>query len=168
MLFRLILLIFLCSTVAAKENFPFAKIKEQADQLIVKGEFFKEQPPQKRCPSSSQLKEKRCHYQKKQNPQDKVFVFVSFSIPEASLKRLAQEARKHHAVLVMRGLYQDSFVKTIQKLQDIGVDINPQLFERYNITSVPTFVAVKEDRVVHRLSGNVSLAFCLEKFQETP
>jgi type-F conjugative transfer system pilin assembly protein TrbC len=150
--------------------------------------------------------------------QDQLFVFVSFSMPEMSLKTLAQEAervskprtsarrvsspktstpesstQKYNAVLVMRGLYQDSFVKTAQKLQQLGiaVDINPELFETHNVTSVPTFVflrnthpattQVSETQVsetqastaqgsrtqaAYSLKGNVTLAFAIKKFKD--
>ena len=48
-----------------------------------------------------------------------VVVFVSFSMPEASLRALSKAAAEYNAVLVMRGLYEDSFVKTSAKLQQI-------------------------------------------------
>jgi type-F conjugative transfer system pilin assembly protein TrbC len=134
---------------------------------------------------------------------NQLYVFVSFSMPEMSLKTLAQEAervstlrtsspktstpesstQKYNAVLVMRGLYQDSFVKTAQKLQQLGiaVDINPELFETHNVTSVPTFVFLRNThpittqvseaqastaQVAYSLKGNVTLAFAIKKFKD--
>ena len=98
---------------------------------------------------------------------DQLLVFVSFSMPEASLKSLAQAAEQHNAVLITRGLYEDSFVKTANKLKDlgIGVDINPELFETYQIDAVPTFVCVKSGRPLWRLKGNVTLGFVTKKFK---
>jgi type-F conjugative transfer system pilin assembly protein TrbC len=89
-------------------------------------------------------------------------------MPEASLKSLAEEAPKHNAVLVMRGLYEDSFVKTARKLKDLNltIDIHPDLFENHKITSVPTFIELKDNKPAQRLSGNVSLSFCVSKFKE--
>lgn len=97
-----------------------------------------------------------------------ILAFVSFSMPTTSLKSLAQEAQQHNAVLVMRGLYQDSFVKTAMKLQELGiaVDIHPELFEAYHVTSVPTFVWIKNGHPPHRLKGNVTLEFVAKKFKE--
>ena len=94
-----------------------------------------------------------------------VLVFVSFSMPEASLKTLFDTAAKHKAVLVMRGLYEDSFVKTAEKLQnmEITADINPELFETYSIEHVPVFVRLQHGKEVARLSGNVSLDFAVSK-----
>lgn len=100
----------------------------------------------------------------------KRLVFISLSMPEASLKELGRQAQKHKAVLVMRGLHQDSFVKTTQKLKDLGitVDIHPELFDQHQVTVVPTFIQIQDGKPIHRLSGNVTLAFCAEKFEEVP
>lgn len=97
-----------------------------------------------------------------------VLVFVSFSMPEASLKSLFHEASKHKAVLVMRGLYENSFVKTAAKLQQMGitVDIHPELFEKYHVERVPVFVRLDKGREIARLSGNVSLDFAVSKLAE--
>ena len=97
-----------------------------------------------------------------------ILVFVSFSMPKMSLKSLAREAQQHNAVLVMRGLYQDSFVKTAMKLQELGiaVDIHPELFEAHHVTSVPTFVWIKNGHPPHSLKGNVTLEFVAKKFKE--
>ena len=118
------------------------------------------------------------------NTEPKILVFVSFSMPKASLRALAQEAAKHNAVLVMRGLKGDSF-KTTQKAfleiltegknldpknianQDMqGFEVNPELFKTYKITKVPVFVLVKNTSEVSRLSGNVSLDFAEKKLKE--
>jgi len=112
-----------------------------------------------------------------------ILVFVSFSMPEASLKSLAQEAQRistqgdasrrvstqqHHVVLVMRGLYQDSFVKTASKLQELGiaVDIHPELFETHYVTSVPTFVRLEDGQPIYSLKGNVTLNFVVKTFED--
>ena len=109
---------------------------------------------------------------------NRILVFVSFSMPEASLKSLAQEAQRvstqrvstqqSHVVLVMRGLCQDSFVKTASKLQELGiaVDIHPELFETHHVTSVPTFVKLKDGQPNHSLKGNVTLDFVMKTFEE--
>lgn len=176
-----------------------AKLQIDANKLIDKNlleNFFKKDHPKKGCPS--QLMEGRSHLPGKDQtkgclkskapatPQkekgNQILIFVSFAMPEASLKSLAQEAQRistqrdasqrvstqqHNAVLVMRGLYQDSFVKTAKKLQDLGitVDINPELFETHQVTSVPTFVQLKDGQPLHSLKGNVTLRFAAEKFE---
>jgi conjugal transfer pilus assembly protein TrbC len=99
---------------------------------------------------------------------NQTLVFVSFFMPEASLKSLFQEAPLYNAILVLRGLYQDSFVKTAQKLQELGitVDINPELFEKHHIASVPTFVFLKDGHSIFSLKGNVTLSFVAQKFKD--
>ena len=123
------------------------------------------------------------------NQAPEILVFVSFSMPKASLRALAKEAAKHNAVLVMRGLKGDSFKTTQQVFLEIanetdnpkldlneiaknapqdmqGFEVNPELFKIYHIKNVPTFVLVKNQAEVARLSGNVSLSFAAKKLQE--
>ena len=112
-----------------------------------------------------------------QEGDDKILVFISFSMPKASLLALSQEAEKHHAVLVMRGLKDDSFKATQIAFQELGsdmlsgIEINPEAFEIYQIKQVPVFVRVKsttgkEVIELGRISGNVSLAFAAQKLRE--
>jgi len=100
----------------------------------------------------------------------KILVFVSFSMPAASLKTLAQEAEKANAVLIIRGLIKDSFKVTAERLKDCaqGMEVNPDLFEKYDIQHVPTFVRLKGGQEQARLSGNVTLRFAVQKFEEMP
>lgn len=103
-----------------------------------------------------------------QDKSSQILIFVSFSMSESSLKSLFLEASKHNAILVMRGLVGDSFVKTAQKLQKLGVtvDINPELFEIYQINTVPTFVQIKDVHSIFSLKGNVTLEFVVNKFND--
>jgi conjugal transfer pilus assembly protein TrbC len=125
------------------------------------------------------------------NTEPKILVFVSFSMPKASLRALACEAAKHNAVLVIRGLKDDSFKTTQQAFLDLvgegqkldqanaqkiakgyeeasmqGFEVNPELFKTYKITKVPTFVLVKNTQEISRLSGNVSLEYAAKKLKE--
>ena len=124
-----------------------------------------------------------------ENQAPKILVFVSFSMPKASLRALCQTASKHNAVLVIRGLKGDSFKTTQQAFLEIasesdnpnldpkaiakntpqdmqGFEVNPELFKTYQIKKVPTFVLVKNQAEVARLSGNVSLSFAAKKLKE--
>ena len=112
-----------------------------------------------------------------QEAEDKILVFVSFSMPTVSLVALSQEAEKQHAVLVMCGLKDDSFKETQKAFQNLGkdvesgIEINPEAFETYQIKQVPVFVLVKsiqgkDPRELSRLSGNVSLSFAANKLRE--
>ena len=99
--------------------------------------------------------------------EDQTLIFVSLAMPEASLKSLYQEAEQAGAVLVLRGLKNNSFKQTIHALQALGValQINPALFVEYAIESVPTFVRVSGSEI-SLLKGNVSLSYALERFEE--
>ena len=173
------------------------KIQEEANSLIHKGNLLQGEKSQRGC-ASQRVEGRKEHGQdpikgclrNKTHPVPQhdsskshkekgkqILVFVSFSMPETSLKSLAQEAQRvstqgastqqHQVVLVMRGLYEDSFVKTASKLQELGiaVDIHPELFEAHHVTSVPTFVRLESGQPIHRLKGNVTLDFAVKTFE---
>jgi type-F conjugative transfer system pilin assembly protein TrbC len=108
---------------------------------------------------------------------DKILIFVSLSMPKESLKQLVKEAILHNAVLILRGLKNNSFKETVEFIGSIGeekygnssqgfeggIEINPILFDTHNITHVPVFMHVKKDQEQSRLSGNVSLGFASQK-----
>ena len=100
-----------------------------------------------------------------------IIVFVSFSMPKTSLLELSDQAGKYNAMLVLRGIYQNSFLKTKEKILEINksglrLNIDPQLFKIYNVKKVPTFIWLKNGHEIARLSGNVSLELVHEKLQE--
>ena len=81
--------------------------------------------------------------------QPALYVLVSFSVPEASLKRIAQDAARAGAVMILRGLKAGSAplslgatMEALRPLADSGasVQVHPQLFERFGIDAVPAFV----------------------------
>lgn len=101
-----------------------------------------------------------------------IIVFVSLGMPDNSLKQLAIEAEKTKVRLVIRGLLHNSFKTTMTRLQElkIPVEIDPTLFELFEVERVPTFIrckltpegAVKEGH--DRLTGNIFLRDAIEKF----
>ena len=98
---------------------------------------------------------------------ERILVFVSFSMPEASIKHLLESLKEHPEVtLVLRGLIDDSMEKTARYIADIkGVfEINPERFEEYNIQVVPTFVLLKKDVPYAKLQGNITLTHAKELF----
>lgn len=118
----------------------------------------------------------------KTEPQTNLYAFASFSMADIALRQLVTEARKYQAVIVFRGLIDNSFVKTQQAIANMvdegeqaAIIIDPILFREFNIKFVPTYVLqetndcqenasclVKQDR----LEGNVSLKYVLEKFAQ--
>ena len=81
--------------------------------------------------------------------QPSVIIFVSFSMPKESIKGWVREGEIIHAPVVLRGLVNNSFKDTIKKVNELiqdnhgGVQIDPTLFQRFNVNKVPAVVVVK-------------------------
>jgi conjugal transfer pilus assembly protein TrbC len=78
-----------------------------------------------------------------------LLVFVTFAMPEAALERLIDQAARTGAAVLLRGLVDGSLQKTVLRAQrligqrQIGVQIDPQAFDRFSVSSAPTFVLLK-------------------------
>lgn len=106
-----------------------------------------------------------------------LFVFVSFSMPHASLVRLAEQARRANAVLVFRGLAGATLREMVERLQPLArtgaaMQIDPEAFTRFGIEVVPTFVLATRgtdcgeracEGQTHRVAGDVSLDHALDR-----
>ena len=112
--------------------------------------------------SQDDFKKKACQETCKRCPitsrKSSMYVFMSCSMPDKAWEEMAQAARKYHAQLVIRGLPENDFMVLFDKIKHIDVDIivDPDLFEVYGITEVPTFVVLKKDGY-DKVSGNVSI-----------
>lgn len=75
-----------------------------------------------------------------------LLVFISLSMPEPTLVRLVDQASRARAPLILRGLSSGSLTETVAKVQrligrrPVGVQIDPQAYDRYEIGVVPAFV----------------------------
>jgi conjugal transfer pilus assembly protein TrbC len=95
-------------------------------------------------------------------------------MPEIVLLKLDAQARKIGARLVIRGLINNSFKDTISYIKKINeqgiiVDIDPKIFNEFNVTHVPVFIlkgegGVDNKSVYDKLAGNVSLSYVLKTF----
>ena len=80
----------------------------------------------------------------------RLLIFISFSMPMQSLKQWVSQANKKGAALVVRGLVNNSFKETALKVIELleGTDgriqIDPNLFKKYNIQQVPAMVLVND------------------------
>lgn len=101
---------------------------------------------------------------------NKIYIFVSFSMPDSALKSYFLESNKIGAVLVMRGLKNNSFLDTKAKTDQLGISINidPELFTKYQITSVPVIVIDNHQGKVKKLAGHIALNDALQIMQEEP
>lgn len=83
------------------------------------------------------------------DPADDLLVFVSLSMPPETLRLLAEQAGRAGAVLVLRGLKQDSMRLTLAEVQKIlggqsaPWQINPEAFRRFAVEQAPTFVLAR-------------------------
>lgn len=103
-----------------------------------------------------------------QNNEDKsILIFVSLSMPKESLKNLYKDAELKKIPLIIRGLKNNSFKETAEAIKalEISVQIDPNLFEKYEIKTVPTFVATNKHEPL-QINGNVSLSYAERKFGE--
>lgn len=91
----------------------------------------------------------------------KYYVFISSSMPKQSLIQILEQSKKINAEVVLRGFINDSYKITTQSFKDLinmtqyGVIVDPELFTKYQITKVPTFVIAKGDKY-DKLAGNIS------------
>lgn len=78
-------------------------------------------------------------------------VLVSFSMPDADIRDLARQAARIGAPLILRGLVGGTLTATQKKLAEFadipGASflVDPTLFRRFKVDSVPTFVLPLEE-----------------------
>ena len=115
-----------------------------------------------------------------------VYVAVSLSMPPEALRELARDAHRAGARVVIRGLVDGSFKATMVRVRQVfddrsagGVAIDPQVFKAFEVTAVPTVIAVRS-RVepcgtlgciptapaFDTISGNISLEAALKILAE--
>lgn len=108
--------------------------------------------------------------EKAKTKQNNLIVFVSFSMPNELLLDYQNQIRVFGGRMVIRGLVDGSFKKTIAKLKlpdnkSLIVDINPKLFEQYQVTQVPAIV-INDNNSFDKFTGSVSIDYALEQSKE--
>lgn len=112
-----------------------------------------------------------------------IMIFASLGMPKTALKQLMQQASDLNVPVVIRGLWENDFAATVNKVQSLilsengdtilgGVEINPVWFKQFNIQQVPAFVAINKGQCISDppcdaanfdvVYGNVSLYNALE------
>jgi type-F conjugative transfer system pilin assembly protein TrbC len=128
-------------------------------------------------------------------PGEKIYLFISSSMPEITLRNYAQDLDKlgdRNIVMVMQGFVDGVkyITPTLEFIQNIlkkspscdsesmvceafnaGVYIDPQAFARYGITAVPAVVYARDEneenlKDAYRVSGEVSLEYALERIEK--
>lgn len=81
----------------------------------------------------------------------RLYIFISLSLHKQTLRALLREAKRVGGVLVLRGLKENSWQKTIELMLPIleesqnGIILDPTLFKRFKIDRVPTIVLTNDD-----------------------
>ena len=116
-----------------------------------------------------------------------LFIFVSLTMPRATLQGLVDQAARAKASIVIRGFSNGSLRDTVAQVQgligkqQVAIQIDPLAFDRFAITRVPSFVLVRDGtRPVAcasgscapadsflRSTGDVSLDYALEHMQRS-
>lgn len=101
--------------------------------------------------------------------EEKLYAFVSMSMPENTLKEISQHVEPMGGSFVLRGFpggTATEFAKKLIELRSIGIkadfQIDPDLFEDFQVEAVPTFVYVKGD-AHKKIVGNVSVPWALRE-----
>jgi conjugal transfer pilus assembly protein TrbC len=146
--------------------------EERRGEKIVHAQIKEGKSCEKRCQGQLFMDEEESKKESSSNDKNAVLVFASTSMPKASLKALFLEAERIGGRLVFRGLVNNSFKETLKTFEEIGVngDIDPELFDKHAITSVPTITLISTEHdkkpVVDHVVGNVSLVAALELVRE--
>jgi type-F conjugative transfer system pilin assembly protein TrbC len=95
-----------------------------------------------------------------------LYILMSFSGPKQVWMDLWKQVDRIPFQFVLRGLPDNSFQKLAEKIKDYGcaVTINPELFDKFGVTAVPTFIWVHKGTVKGD-SGNVSLECAIQHLQ---
>jgi len=118
-------------------------------------------------------------------PMPAILIFVSFSMPQSSLEAYLRDAKKIHASVVIRGLIDNSFQKTFQRIATLvkssngeGVELNPLWFKRFDIAAVPAVVVVPQESVCFKnaickkekdydvMTGDITLSAALRMIRD--
>jgi conjugal transfer pilus assembly protein TrbC len=168
---RLLIAIFLCSKALACEHASWLnEVEKRLDEDAIVWIRKQINPNQEirslPDPSSECL---NCYRGKIFDIEEpKLFVFISFSVPENIWLSLSQEMKDYPAVFVLRGIPNNSFRAFAEKIvhfktqgMEASVIIHPQLFKEHAIERVPAFVYM-DRKETHHIAGAISLHYALD------
>jgi type-F conjugative transfer system pilin assembly protein TrbC len=118
-------------------------------------------------------------YQSKEKNHNGLVIFLSASLSPNLWSEYQQEIIKYNARPVIKGFIDGSMKKTINFINKIenrkaGVEIDPNLFKKFNITKVPTIILYDIDQCQNdectpnfdKITGTVSIKYFLERVEE--
>lgn len=146
------------------------------DQANIQGQALKFMESIKKGNRSCQMQPEALPSNTEKTPST-LLVFVTLSMnggamSDEMLKAYARDLRKVGGRLVIRGLIDDSFLKTAKRLKELGieVDIDPTVFETFKVECVPVIIHTKGrpgsyNGPYDRMIGSVSVLHALEEFE---
>jgi conjugal transfer pilus assembly protein TrbC len=98
-------------------------------------------------------------------------LFVSLTMPEATLHRMIDQSVRYKVPLVIQGLTDGSMKKTVSKITQLlakregDFQVDPRLFDRFNINRVPALVLINPEGKWATAYGDVSIEFALQAIE---
>jgi len=117
-------------------------------------------------------------------PSESLFIFISFSMPEQTIKRYLQQAERTQANIILNGFVDNDMQKTLNLLEEWSkaypinnILIDPVLYQRFEISKVPTIILMQGEypcpskndclvKAVDKLTGDVNLDYALQLFSQ--
>lgn len=153
------LILLLISMNVCATNFDKQEMEQWAKDLTLKSNALVKDYAAKQYPEI--VKDSANH--------DEVIIFISSSMPVISLQEWAEQAKAIDASLVMRGFVVNSLKKTIKYSKAVfgdkglpGFNIDPELFNRYQVKAVPA-VVIQGENTYDIIYGNVGLKAALNE-----
>jgi len=109
-----------------------------------------------------------------------LYYFISFSMPEQSLRKAVEDAERIQAILVLRGMKDDSMRETLKTIKEyigertVQFQIDPVLYREFNINLVPALALAespecqacgKGQMTVQPVFGDVSISYALTEMK---
>lgn len=115
---------------------------------------------------------------------NRLLIFISSSMPKATIVNLMRQASPLGAIFVVRGLINGSYVNTYKYFyslkgdSNVGIMINPTLFSAMQVSRVPTFALYQSEQdLMHTachvtpkytsVSGEVTVHYALEQLSRS-
>ncbi len=118
-------------------------------------------------------------YQSKDKNHNGLVIFLSSSLSPNLWTQYQNDIIKYNVRAVMKGFIDGSMKKTINFINKIenrkaGIEIDPKLFKKFNITKVPTIILYDQEQCQNdectpnfdKITGTVGIGYFLEKVEQ--
>jgi conjugal transfer pilus assembly protein TrbC len=115
---------------------------------------------------------KKCFVGTSKESVPQLFVFISFSVPDEVWITISKSITQFDGILLLRGLPNNSFNELAVRLRALKekgflgeVQINPMLFEQFEVTQVPSYV-ISDGKHYDKITGNLSVNYAIRAMGE--